>query len=314
MTAAPNTFGPDIDFAQWEVEPEDAARIHPAGVWRQDVVDFYALPPENRGDALPWSKTHGHFRMRPGELTIWAGPNGCGKSLVLSQVVLDLQAQGRTSVIASLEMSPVSTLARMCRQACRTAEPGPVEVSRFLEAVSNGIWLYDQVGTIHAQRMLGVLRYSREEIGADHVVIDSLMKCGISTEDLDAQKRFIDRLSTYAKDSGLHIHLVCHNSKAGGEESHGGKYGIKGASEISDMADNVILCWRNRAKEHKRQAGELGGSDAKAPDAMLTIDKQRHGEWEGRIALWFVPPAMQYVARDTTETIDYMRRLAAKET
>jgi twinkle protein len=43
----------------------------------------------------------------------------------------------------------------------------------------------------------------------------------------------------------------------------------------------VLTVWRNKRKESdpERHRHE--------PDAMLICDKQRNGEWEGRIGLWF---------------------------
>ncbi|MBI2798950.1 MAG: AAA family ATPase [Gammaproteobacteria bacterium] len=299
------------EIAPYECNPEDALHIHPAGVWRQRIVDYFNLPDEQRGDMLPWSKTHANVRLREGELSIWAGANGSGKSMLLSHVLLDLIAGGRRAVIASLEMSPVATLARMVRQACAVDLPTPREVDCALYALGTKLWLYDQIGTVHAKRVFGVIRYAREELGADHVVIDSLMKCGISTEDLDQQKRFIDRLSTYTKDTGVHLHLVAHTTKASGGDAHADKYSVKGASEITDMADNVFVVWRNKAKEHKTQAASAQGdllppAERAAPDCTVTVDKQRHGEWEGRIALWFNPRSLQYSGKDTTDTFRYL--------
>jgi twinkle protein len=297
------------DVAAYEGDVEDVSRIHVAGVWRQQIVDHFANPGELVGDRLPWSKSHGNVRLREGELSIWAGPNGCGKSMMLSQLALDLAIkQNRTTLIASMEMAPLATLARMAHQATEKIAPSPDDVDLFLKRLRSNIWLYDQVGTVTPQRIRSVIRYAREHVGADHVIVDSLMKCGISTEDLDAQKRFVDWLSTYAKDTGVHIHLVAHNRKSSGEDSIDGKYSIKGASEISDMADNVLLCWRNKRKEQAMQAGEADDETLEAPDACINVDKQRHGSWEGKILLWFNQPTCQYVGRNTRETIGYLRR------
>ncbi|MGE0289489.1 MAG: hypothetical protein AB7I42_25875, partial [Bradyrhizobium sp.] len=153
--------------------------------------------------------------------------------------------------------------------------------------------------------------YSREEVGADHVVIDSLMKCGIDGDDLNAQKRFVDRLATYCKDTGVHLHLVCHNRKVSGQGGADDQYSIKGASEISDMPDNVIGVWRNKGKERARQLADAEGAELAAdkyaePDAVLNIEKQRHFEWEGRINLWFHNGCLQYLGANTRKTMPYL--------
>jgi len=298
----------EIDFDRWAMSPSERAKVRPATDWEQSLIDHFSAPQEMQGAYLPWSKTHGDVRIRPGELSIWAGVNGHGKSLCLSQVVLKLISQGETACIASMEMRPIATLARMSRQAVGTAEPSPRAIRAFHEFIAGSLWLYDQQGTVRMDRMLAVLRYAREELRVQHFVIDSLMKCGINGDDYNAQKRFVDQLSTYARDSGVHVHLVAHSRKRETEHSLMDKFDIKGASEITDMADNVFSLWRNKAKESKVEQGTLSEDERAKPDAVLMCDKQRHGDWEGRIALWFNRRALQYVGRNTTQPIDYLKQ------
>lgn len=301
-----HTLTPD-DLAKYEADFGDEAHVHTAKVWRGDLVDHFNLPAEQTGDPLPWSKTHSLVRLRPGELSIWHGGNGSGKSQVLGQVMMSLCLQNIPVLIASMEMTPVQTLARMCRQCTEKAVPSPMDVDRFLEGIGHNLWLYDQVGTVSSQRIFGVIRCAREAWKSDHIVVDSLMKCGVSTEDLEAQKRFVDKLSTYAKDTGAHIHLVCHNRKSSGQQAGEDQYAVKGASEITDMADNVFGVWRNRDKERKRQEGDESDDLAKQPDTVITVSKQRHGEWEGRILLWFHKGTLQYVGENTRRTIPFLK-------
>lgn len=228
-------------------------------------------------------------------------------SMALSQVMLSLATQGEPSCIASLEMRPVASLARMARQAVGTEQPSPRAIRDFSGLIRGQMWLYDQQGTIRYERMLAVVRYAREALHVKHFVIDSLMKCGINSDDYNAQKRMVDALSTYARDSGLHIHLVAHSRKRESEAAVMDKFDIKGASEITDMADNVFTLWRNKAKEAKVEKGVETEEDRAAPDAVLACDKQRHGEWEGRIALWFNRRCQQFVGKQTTQPIDYLR-------
>lgn len=69
---------------------------------------------------------------------------------------------------------------------------------------------------------------------------------------------------------------------------------IDAAPELfTDQVDNVVIWWRNKAKENAIQAGEP--SDPSKPDALMLIDKQRNGEFEGKVAFWFDPESMQYL-------------------
>jgi twinkle protein len=222
--------------------------------------------------------------------------------------VLSLTRQDQRICIASLEMKPIQTLARMARQALGEAEPGPRQVRGFAATLDGALWLYDQQGTVAADRMLALCRYCREELDVGHVVIDSLMKCGLGVDDYNGQKHFVDALSTYAKDSGLHIHLVAHSRKRENEREVMNKFDIKGAGDITDMADNVFNVWRNKGKEQALEKDpDLIEEKRGEPDALLLCDKQRNGDWEGRVALWFNRPALQYLAKPGMPPIDYMR-------
>lgn len=288
----------------YEMAPEEAAKIRQAEDWLDAVNEFFILGEQQKGAILPWQKTKDLIRIRPAELSIWAGPNGSGKSLLTSQAILGLIRQGQKACIASLEMRPLQTMVRMVRQGVGGESPNEEWVDKFARAIGDRLWIYDQIGTVDARKMLAVMRYAREKLECDHFVIDSLMKCGLGVDDYNGQKKFIDQLSTYAKDSGLHIHLVCHSRKRQSEKEMMDKNDVKGAGEITDMADNVFTLWRNKPKEKNERAGKE--KDATAPDAVMVCDKQRNGDWEGDIAFWFLPGCQQFVGKQTTQPMDML--------
>jgi twinkle protein len=81
--------------------------------------------------------------------------------------------------------------------------------------------------------------------------------------------------------------------KTADEKNVGGKYDLKGSGSITDQVDNVFIVWRNKAKALERQ--QNGITDETVPDALLICEKQRNGEWEGRMGLWFHPDSQQFV-------------------
>ena len=79
---------------------------------------------------------------------------------------------------------------------------------------------------------------------------------------------------------------------------------MKGSGAITDQVDNVIAVWRNKPKERKRDEGLLTEeADVKEPDCLLICDKQRNGEWEGSIGLWFERDSQQFVASHGEEPL-----------
>lgn len=279
----------NIDFDEYMDDTDTAHRVRSAGDYMQQVVDYFHGPEISKGAALPWAKSHGRLGFRKGETTLWGGFNGSGKSLVIGQACVDFCRSGQRVVIASMEMRPMLTLARMCRQEYGRT-PSADAIGRFHRWTDPVMWLYDQLGAVRQNKMLAVLRYCADRLKADHFVIDSLMKCGIGEDDYNGQKNFIDAICTIGRDTGMHIHLVAHSRKQKDENTAPGKMDIKGTGTMADQVDNVITVWRNKKQEDDSRKG----IPATGPDSLLICDKQRNGEWEGNIGLYFDPETLAY--------------------
>jgi twinkle protein len=112
-----NLITPDtIDFAEYMRETEASSKVRPASSYMQELIDSLGKVDNDPKAYLPWDKTHSVFAFRPGEVTLWAGVNGHGKSLITGMAALSLIAQGEKTCIASFEMKPRKSLERMTRQ------------------------------------------------------------------------------------------------------------------------------------------------------------------------------------------------------
>ncbi|WP_019573331.1 DnaB-like helicase C-terminal domain-containing protein [Curvibacter lanceolatus] len=301
-------FPDEIDFDEYMHETDAHQKVRSASEYVQELIDRINNPVKRRFPVMPWHKTHGLIQFRPGEVTLWGGANGGGKSLVTGQVGMHLCAQDQRVCIASFEMKPIRTLERMGRQwtgfnpdhpayaGSDEGEKSLLKVYEDFKAWTNGrLWLYDQQGTVRAEQVGAVARYCAKEKGITHFFIDSLMKCVSGEDDYNGQKSFVDELTAIARDYQMHIHLVHHIRKPADESHKPNKYDYKGSGAITDQVDNVISVWRNKPKEKKRHEGKMG-DETKEPDCLLICDKQRNGEWEGNIGLWFDPESQQFVA------------------
>ena len=277
------------DIDKYEVDSFDEC-LKPAHNYKQAIFDLLAGNVSSEGFSTPWKSEDDVFKFRQGELTIWSGPSGEGKSLITGQCMLSIVNQGGRVAIASLEMHPRETLARMMMQfhGCDRKALTNAHVEPFLDAVGDSMFVYEEVGDVKALRMLAVARFCRAELNVDHLVIDSLVKCGMDDGDYKAEKHFVSCLQNITKQSGLHIHLVTHKRKGGLPGEIMRKEDVSGTQKLTDMADNVILISRNRRKEEELQKSVPDPEITKKPDTWLRIDKQRHGDgWEGTIGLWF---------------------------
>jgi twinkle protein len=286
----PSEIALEAKMVKYFGHPAADPHLRIAETWAGALLREFRDTGVAEGDSLPWSKTAHSIRLRPGEVSLWPGINGHGKSLLTSHVAVDLVAQDRRVVIASLEMTPSKTLKRMARQAIGNSRPTEAAQVGFIDWLSRRLWLYDQHGRADPKFMLAVIRYAAVELKASHFFLDSLMMVCRGEEDYDGQKDFVTDLCAVAHDTGIHVHLIHHTRKLRDEDEIPGKFDAKGSGSITDQVDNVFTVWRNKRKERENQDG---GSNTH-PDAMLVCDKQRHGEWEGKVALWFCPESLAY--------------------
>jgi len=264
-------------------------QIAPISNMQDNVLDFLYGDSQVFGLNLPWYDMEDKIQFRAGEFSVWNGINGHGKSLLLNQVMIGFMQQGARVAIASLELKPEETIVRMISQTwgIKKNELQEKAVNEFFTKANLKLWLYTETGDMKPERVKAMAKYVREELKVDHLVIDSLMKCGILEGDYAGEKAFINSLQNIAKDTGLHIHLVTHSKKQADEHANIGKFDISGSAAISNIPDNVLTVKRNKKKEVDLRTHGADAEIFKKKDAFIVCDKQRHGDWEGVIGLYF---------------------------
>lgn len=297
----------DLDLTEYMQAQEMRQKVRPASDFRSEVLARLKADPALTGERMPWHKTAKIVRFRAGELTLWTGINGHGKSKLLGQVATGLMYQGARVCIASLEMNPAETVKRMAEQSEGTGRKSESYGNKYLDWSDNRLWLYDHIGDCKSDRMLALVRYCAVKLQIKHFFIDSLMKCGVRQDDFDAQAAFVSALCDICRDTGIHIHLVAHSKKQLDESRQPGKMDIKGSGTIGDLVFNIITIWRNKPKEIAQAAGDF--SHDSEPDQVLICDKQRNGEWEGKIKLWFDRRSGQYLEEPECAPCDLMEYL-----
>lgn len=303
----PDTF----DFRQYMETSEPRIKVLSADTWRDDLVDTVANGNKLTGAKLPWIKTHENIRFRPGEVSLWQGANGHGKSQLLGMVCLGFVSQSERVCIASFEMTPKATLYRMMKQAAQCNDPSLAFVDTYLTWLSGKLWIYDQMGNATPEMLAAVIRYCSQKLKINHIVVDSLMRVVAGEDNYNAQKDFVGLLCTLARDHQIHIHLVHHVRKLSDETQVPGKFDSKGSGAITDQVDQVLTVWRNKKKqsiiEKSQHVNRPVLTETKnEPDALLVCDKNRHGDWEGRVLLWYHSPSLQYTSDARTTPINFM--------
>jgi len=292
----------EIDFTQYLKLTEAHMKVKDVSVFIDELKEDLNNPVVVKNISMPWSKSIDRFSFRMGEVTLYAGTNGSGKSLITGQIALGLIKQDQKVCMMSFEMKPKRTIARMTRQFSGTNLDNPLLKNKigvnkqYLERLKNfstgKLWLYDQQGTTSAKQVISVARYCAVELDITHIFIDSLMKCISAEDDYNAQKAFVDELTALARDHNVHIHLIHHIRKLSSEEVKPNKNDIKGTGAIADQVDNVLLMYRNKAKERKIRNNEIVED---TPDACLMCEKQRNGEDESWYNLYYHKDSQQFV-------------------
>jgi twinkle protein len=302
-----------IDVEKYLHSNDVTIKVKQARDFLDVIKESYLNDSKDTKILLPWTNTHNSFAFRPGEVTVYAGSNGGGKSLLTGQIALHLVKQKQKVVIASFEMKPIKTLERMTRQFAGEFIDDPLVsdreayitkiLTRMDKFTVDHLYLYDQQGTTSPDKVVAMARYCAMELGVQHIFIDSLMKCVKNEDDFNGQKNFIDELTALARDHNVHVHLVHHIRKQQSDEITPNKNDLKGSGSISDQVDNVFLVWRNKKKENQRNRGEQ--IDESQGDTFLMNEKQRNGEAQEWYQLWYHAASQQFVESAGSRPMDF---------
>jgi len=298
----------DIDLNKYAEYSEIRSRVNEKSDFENEVLEYFKTRQNGiLGDKLPFPDADQKIGFRRKEITVLAGVNGHGKSLLLGQIALDIVNKGSKILMASLEMPPVSTLARMTRQATGSNIPNKHQINKFMKWKLDHFYLFNHVGSLETWQVISLCRYASIELGVTHVIIDSLTKCTKGETDYDGQKDFMNQLCEVAKEMNIHIFLVHHVRKGNDETETANKFDLKGSGSISDLVDNVMIISRNIKKERETERNLL--PDNSEPDAALIISKQRHGDWNGTLGLWFDKKSQQFTESFQQPIINYLENI-----
>ncbi|MBF0339688.1 MAG: AAA family ATPase [Magnetococcales bacterium] len=299
----------------------DPGELRNARDFLGEVIEaFYPTGEREPGMSTPFGKLDGKFLFRPGELTVWTGGTGSGKSQLLGFITVAGMSREERFCIASLEMRPQQLLKRMAKQISGLDVPSVEYLTRIHDFYADHLWLFTLVGKSSVTRLVEVFDYARRRYGVTHFVVDSLMRIeGAGGDNYSEQEKVVFALTNFALNHNVHVHLVAHARKSNpqiGGSVNPGVEDIKGASEVANNASNVLGVSRDRRHEQKLAKAEeqvkRGGSvpdidDLRSkPGVFLTVSKQRNGDWDGVIPLWFDRQTFQYRDRYSQDPVKFL--------
>jgi twinkle protein len=271
-----------------EAEYVPVKRLVDASAFTPQVIErFFPTKTEPDGMTIPVTvhrNDRKSFRFRNGELTLWTGTTGHGKSTLLNLAILWLSTWAQEpALVFSMETPPPEVLYRQI-SSMKQVPANAADVKSIMDLMARRVLFYDKIGAIDIEELFEVMHYARARFGVRDIAIDSLMRVGELEEDYPAQTKFVVRLVTFAKETGCRVHLVAHPRKSAGDASPKSQ-DIAGSGNIRNNADNILTLWRNIEKERKIEDGE----QCNEPDAVLSVEKDRlNGEFR-KFALTYIP-------------------------
>jgi len=252
-----------------------------AGQFFEEVLDMFEHPENYRGVNTGFPGLD-HFIQgwRKGEITVWSGRNGSGKSTILNQVCLSLASQKLKTCIASLELRPPRYLKWMVCQATGKDKPTPEEVVKTFAWLSQYVLILNSTQETSQLEIFDAFEYAARRNGVEFFIVDSLMRINLPGADKDkyeAQKEFMNRVCDFSKNFDCHCHIVAHPRKGGSDSDRLDKVDISGSGDITNLADNVLIMWRPDEDEKKEND----------PDGILYVKKNREFGEDGGVRLYF---------------------------
>ena len=113
---------------------------------------------------------------RGGEVTIWSGQSGSGKTTILMQHMLHLASQGIKVCVSSMEMPPEQYLKWGITQYLEKWAVTVDEVSKTISWMSGKIFIVNTTDQIDSEEMISIFTYAARKYNVTHFIIDSLLK------------------------------------------------------------------------------------------------------------------------------------------
>ena len=273
------------------------------GEYLDEALDIHNRPEDEQGIPIPWAPD---VLLKPNTMTVVGGANGHKKSMMSSQLALQVAKTGKAAIM-QLEEGMGEQVINLTKQAFAKQQITDSEIKRFCAWAEDRLYLYARRELTTIEPALGFL-WAASDWGANLGIIDNLQKLGMKHNDNDQQNKDVELLLDVANNNqaGMHVMIVHHVTKPPFvKDWRPDRYSLRGSGGLSDKPHNVILCYHNK----ERQAAARKASEERSqyerqlisevPGFELILEKLRGQEGERTVELMDgAGPTIQHRAGD----------------
>ena len=222
--------------------------------------------------------------FRSGELTIFSGPTGSGKTTVLSQLSLDLCMQGVQTLWGSFEIRNSRLGLVMAQQMANSSlvdensKYRQSELASVSEKLSKlPLYFLDFFGSTDMAIILNNMVEAVKTKNVQHILLDNLQfilseQYMHKMDKFDLSDKTISALRSFCNIFNVHVTLVVHPRKED-DNTQLGISSLSGTAKVSQEADNIIILQSNQTGRYlevkkNRYEGTVGS-------VKLRFEKER---------------------------------------
>lgn len=286
-----------FEFSTWisRAVTYDPPTLRGASAFRQDVKA--RLRREKREDECnTFVFPDIPFQLRDGECTLLTGYTGHGKSEGAYQILTHEMASGNKTAIASYEIDASEMICNIGTQLL-AHKPTEDEADKIIDWLDGKLWFItpkdDETKAHTAADIFADFQYAASRFDCTRFLVDSLMFV-CKKDDYEGQDLLAKKCRDFGrKDGRSHVILIAHAAIKKGEEKVPTMSDVMGSAGILAPFNNVLIWWRNVAKEEAMEKALEEKDEAKVKklagemDALLYCAKQRRTGKRFKRKLWF---------------------------
>ncbi|CAI2382656.1 unnamed protein product [Moneuplotes crassus] len=215
----------------------------------EDIISRLFYFEEMKGTQSGYFKWYNNILkgFRKGELTIFTGPTGSGKTTFLSQLSLDFLERGIPTLWGSFEVKNEILASTMIQQYSKndTAKMTKNDLKDIIEEMGDlPLYFMKFFGSTDLDVLFNTLDYAVYTYDIGHIVLDNLQFMisgqGRGASKFDIQDGVISGLRRFATEKNVHITIVIHPKKVDDDDELT-IASVFGSAKATQESDNIMI-------------------------------------------------------------------------